>query len=67
MAEARITVDVSGLPEIKAAIAELASDLKAYRDHYGTSVAQVRHLSACTRCFDHDFDGPIRCPDYPAE
>jgi len=72
MAEARVTVDVTGLPEVKAAIAELASDLKAYRDYYGTSPAQVRHLQACeSGCCSRDCSGDDgfhdRCPDYPTE
>ncbi len=49
-----------------------ADDLLAYRDYYGTSPAQVRHLSTCVGgCCPRDCSGDDyshdRCPDYPTE
>lgn len=70
MAEARITVDMTGFPEVKAAIAELVDIVKAYKDYYGTSPAQVRHLQTCKQCCDGNgcsCDGSDRCSDYPTE
>ncbi len=72
MAEARITVDLTGFPTVKAVIAGLIDDLKTYRDYYGTSPAQVRHLQACVggccpRDCSGDDDSHDRCPDYPTE
>ena len=52
------------------ALAVQADELLAYKDHYGTSVAQVRHLSACHRCESYGQEAPdttYRCPDYPTE
>ena len=52
------------------ALATQGDELLAYRDYYGTSVAQVRHLSACHRCESYGQEAPdttYRCPDYPTE
>jgi len=52
------------------ALAVQTDELLAYRDYYGTSPAQVRHLSACHRCESYGQEAPdttYRCPDYPTE
>lgn len=55
-----------------AALAQQADDLTAYKDYYGTSVAQVRHLATCVLCaeadtLDESKRATYRCPDYPME
>jgi len=52
------------------ALAVQTDELLAYRDYYGTSPVQVRHLSACHRCESYGQEAPdttYRCPDYPTE
>jgi len=50
---------------LESALAQQADDLLAYKDYYGTSPAQVRHLQECYDGCGHQ-PGP-RCPDYPTE
>ncbi len=49
------------------ALAQSAQDLLAYKDYYGTSVAQVKHLAECARCYELRFVPGVPCPDYPTE
>lgn len=55
--------------KFEAALAVSYDDLLAYKDYYGTSPAQVRHLQSCTRCDVGSYvDKDSRpCPDYPTE
>lgn len=51
-------------------LAVQTDELAAYKDYYGTSLTQVRHLSACHRCESYGQEAPdttYRCPDYPTE
>lgn len=48
------------------ALAESAEALLTYRDYYGTSVAQVKHLAECAVCMPPELE-PSYCPDYPTE
>jgi hypothetical protein len=45
--------------------------LTTYKDYYGASVAQVRHLRECTECCPRNCSGDDgfhdRCTDYPTE
>lgn len=61
-----------------ASLAQQAEDLLAYKDYYGTSVAQVKHLQGCEvekraladflgRKVDEFCNGDYYCPNYPTE
>lgn len=56
---------------LEAALAEYAESLLTYRDYYGTSVTQAKHLAECPRCYDVAPGEPehmqCRCSDYPTE
>ncbi len=66
---------VNGLAEAltncEATLAQSAQDLVTYKDYYGTSVAQVKHLAECTECCPFHCPGDDgshdRCYDYPTE
>lgn len=49
------------------ALAASAEMLLTYKDYYGTSVAQVKHLAECVSCpYDPTITHHV-CPDYPTE
>ncbi len=63
---------VKKLNDAESALAQQSDDLLVYKDYYGTSVAQVRHLSTCVggccpRDCSGDDDSHDRCNDYPME
>lgn len=53
--------------KLEETLAVAYDDLLSYKDYYGTSPAQVRHLQSCTRCLPVECMSTERCPDYPAE
>lgn len=48
------------------ALAASAEMLLTYKDYYGTSIAQVKHLAECAVCMPPELE-PSYCPDYPTE
>lgn len=54
-----------------AALATQTDELAAYKDYYGTSPAQARHLTMCEECYQvgayKKSPPPATCPDYPTE
>lgn len=57
------------LQNCEEALAVSADMLLTYKDYYGTSVAQVKHLTECGICIGERFGQPLTnpCPDYPSE
>jgi hypothetical protein len=66
---------ITSLEDVLAATAE---NLLAYRDYYGTTIAQVKHLQECTQCcsrnqcsvdtrYSQAGHSCHPCPDYPTE
>lgn len=49
---------VSSLEE---ALAVSADMLLTYKDYYGTSIAQVKHLQECELLYDTSDNAPFRC------
>jgi hypothetical protein len=57
----------SQIASLEDALAAATEMLLTYKDYYGTSIAQVKHLQECTDCYLAIDAEQVRCFDYPAE
>lgn len=56
------------LAKAESTLATQAEELLAYKDYYGTSVNQVKHLQECGACdASRCCEASFFCPDYPSE
>lgn len=49
------------------ALALSAQMLLTYKDYYGTSITQVKHLAECTECYLGIDAEEVRCFNYPSK
>ena len=53
---------------LESELANANEELTAYKDFYGTSVAQVKHLQECTECSEPSCcEHGWTCSEYPTE
>jgi hypothetical protein len=52
---------------LEAHLLDAEENLLAYKDYYGTSLAQVKHLQGCPNCYLGIDADQVRCSDYPSE
>lgn len=55
------------IASLEDALAATTEMLLTYKDYYGTSITQVKHLQECTACYLGIDAEEVRCFDYPAE
>lgn len=57
----------SRILRLEEALALSAEELLTYKEYYGTSINQVRHLQECDACYLGIDADEVRCFNYPAE